>query len=265
MLFRSEAVARLREWDGEARLLAGGQSLVPLLNMRLARPACLVDINSIEGLDRIREEDGNVRIGALARHATLEWSPVVAARVPLLARIVRFVGDRQVRMRGTLGGSLAHADPTGELPLAAVALGATVNVRGPDGSRELPAEELCEGPYAAALASAEMITEVTFPAQAGVACAFAELARRHGDFAVLAVAAVGEPGAAGTWSSVRIALAGVAGCPFLAAKASALATGSRLEPDVVAAAGEACAAAAEPYSDIRASADYRQQDRKSVV
>jgi carbon-monoxide dehydrogenase medium subunit len=253
-----EAVARLRASDGDARLLAGGQSLVPLLNMRLARPACVVDVNSIDGLDRILEEDGVVRIGALVRHAALEWSPVVAARAPLLACAVRYVGDRQVRMRGSLGGSLAHADPTGELPLAAVALEATIRVQGPDGTRELPAAELFEGPYATTLAGDEMITEVAFPAAAGALCAFAEVARRHGDFAVLAVAAIGEPGGDGSWRSVRIALGGVAGRPFVAGEASELAAGAQLEPDVVAAIGEACAGAAEPYSDIRASAEYRR-------
>jgi len=253
-----EAVAKLREWEGEARLLAGGQSLVPLLNMRLARPACVVDVNRVEGLDGVHEEDGVVRIGALVRHATLELSPVIAATLPLLARMVRFVGDRQVRLRGTLGGSLAHADPTGELPLAAVALGATVTARGPGGIRELSAGELLEGPYATSLAGDEMITQVAFPARAGTVGAFAEVTRRHGDFAVLAVAAVGEPGADGAWRSVRIALGGVAGRPFHAAEASALAAGTHLEPDVVAAIGEACAGAAEPYSDIRASAEYRR-------
>jgi carbon-monoxide dehydrogenase medium subunit len=253
-----EAVALLEEWGEEARLLAGGQSLMPLLNARLARPACLVDVNGIGGLGSIEARNGDVSIGALTRHAQVEWSPVVAERLPLLADIVRLVGDRQVRLRGTLGGSLAHADPTGELPLAALTLGARVRAKSTGGSRELPAEDFFQGYYTTDLAPAEMITEIVFPAPPGRVTACAEVARRHGDFAILAVAAAGEPGPEGTWRALRIGLGGVADRPVLCTEAATLAAGRRLGRDERRAIGEACIAAAHPRSDIRASAEYRQ-------
>jgi carbon-monoxide dehydrogenase medium subunit len=253
-----EAIAALAQWNGEARLLSGGQSLMPLLNVRLARPAAVIDVNRIPGLDRIAEQNGSVAIGALTRHAGLEWSPVVGASLPLLAEAVRHVGDRQIRARGTLGGSLAHADPTAELCVASLALAATVAVRGPDGGRELPADRLFQGPYTTSLADGEMVTGVTFPRKPGAVSAFTEVTRRHGDFAVVSVAAVGVPGPGETWDSLRVALGGVSDRPILVEQAGTVAAGHQLEPDVVAAIGQACVDASRPPSDIRASADYRR-------
>ncbi len=132
----------LDRYQGDARLLAGGQSLVPLLNMRLMQPEAVIDVNRIPDLDGMREDDGHVRIGALARYSAIEWSPIVGARLPLLSEIVRYIGDRQVRTRGTIGGSLAHADPTGEMALAALALDATIVVQSPTGTREIAAARL---------------------------------------------------------------------------------------------------------------------------
>jgi carbon-monoxide dehydrogenase medium subunit len=251
-----EAIALLGEYDGGARILAGGQSLVPLLNMRLLQPDAVVDVNRVDGLNEISEEAGLVRIGALTRYCSVEWSPVIGARLPLLTEVVRHIGDRQVRSRGTVGGSLAHADPTGEVPLASLALDATIVVRGPDATREVAARDFFEGPYATVLEPAEMITEVRFPATRAVS-AFAEYARRHRDFCVLSVAAVGEPNGNGSWKSIRLALGGVSYRPFVAEEASRLLNGATLEPDVVAAAGAAAVEAAEPSDDVRASADYR--------
>jgi carbon-monoxide dehydrogenase medium subunit len=249
-----EAVAALARYDGDARILAGGQSLVPMLNMRLLRPAAIVDVNRIEGLDGVHAQDDGVRVGALARYAALEFSPVVAARLPLLAEAVGYVGDRQVRNRGTLGGSLAQADPSGEMPLVALALGAVVTALGPGGERRVPAAELFLGPYQTSLQPDEMITEVAFPSAPTAAGVLVEHVRRHGDFAVLAVAAAGVPDGEGAWASVRVALAGVGPRAFVGAELS----GTALEPDDVRAAGEACAAAADPSSDVRASAEYRR-------
>jgi carbon-monoxide dehydrogenase medium subunit len=248
------AVSALASYQGEARILAGGQSLVPMLNMRLLRPAAVVDVNRIEGLGGVREAEGEVRVGAMARYASLEFSPQVRERLPLLAEAVTYVGDRQVRNRGTLGGSLAQADPSGEMPLVALALGATVTVLGPSGSRAVPARELFLGPYQTSLEPDEMITEVAFPAGPEVVGALVEHVRRHGDFAVLAVAAVGEPDGDGTWRSVRVALAGVGPHAFVGAELPETA----LDPDDVGAAGDACAQAADPSSDVRASAEYRR-------
>jgi aerobic carbon-monoxide dehydrogenase medium subunit len=253
-----EAVSLLAELGDEARLLAGGQSLVPLLNARLARPTAVIDVNRIAGLDGIVKEDGRLRVGALVRHAQLEWSPEITDALPLLGEMVRFVGDRQVRLRGTLGGSLAHADPTAELPLAAVTLGATVVAHGPGGGREIAAEELVQGYYTTSLAPDEMITEIAFPVGADHVGAFAEVARRHGDFAVLAVAATGVVGDDGAWRSLRIGLAGVGNRPVLCVEAAALGIGSRLDAETRRAIGEACLDVAEPKSDVRASAEYRR-------
>jgi aerobic carbon-monoxide dehydrogenase medium subunit len=252
-----EAIALLQRYEGDARLLAGGQSLVPLLNMRLLMPSAVIDVNRVAGLDEIREEGDQVTIGALTRYRTIEWSPTLVTRLPLLAEIVRYVGDRQVRSRGTLGGSLAHADPTGEMPLAALALGATIVVQGPSARREVPAEEFFLGPYYTVVEPEEMVTEVRFPVRRTVS-AVVEHARRHGDFAVIGVAAVGEPNGDGGWKSVRVALSGVADAPFLAAEASEILSGTKLEPEAVERAGAAASEAADPADDVRASAGYRR-------
>src|SRR5439155_26261759 len=196
-----------------------------MLNMRLLRPAAVVDVNRIQGLGDVAEAGGEVRLGALARYASLEFSPVVRARLPLLAEAVTYVGDRQVRNRGTLGGSLAQADPSGEMPLVALALGATVTVLGPGGVRTVLAGELFLGPYQTSLEPDEMITEVAFPSVPGAAGVLVEHVRRHGDFAVLAVAAVGEPAGDGSWRSVRVALAGVGPHAFLGAELAETALG----------------------------------------
>jgi aerobic carbon-monoxide dehydrogenase medium subunit len=246
------AVAALAEREGEARLLAGGQSLVPLLNMRLLQPEAVIDVNRVPGLSEIEEGEGDVTVGALTRYCQVEWSPTVGARLPLLAEAVGLIGDRQVRSRGTVGGSLAHADPTGELPLAALALDATVIVRGTDGTREVPAAEFFLGPYFTVLEPAEMVTSVRFPYGRTVS-AIVEHTRRHGDFCVIGVAAVGEP-ANGGWKSIRIALSGVSPIPFVGAELS----DTRLEPDVVEGAAEACVEGSDPSDDVRASADYRR-------
>lgn len=254
----ADAVAALQKYDGNARVLAGGQSLVPLLNMRLMRPAAVIDINRIPGLDAITEAGDTVRIGALARYSTLERSPLVQRRLPLLAEAITFVGDRQVRNRGTLGGSLAQADPTGEMPVAALALDASISVIGPGGVRQIRAGDFFVGPYTTVLDPTDVIVEVTFPAPVGTVGAIAEHARRHGDFAVVSVAAAGIRAADGTWTSVRVAMGGVSDRAIFVEAASALLSGTRLEDNVVRAAAEACVAAADPSSDIRASADYRR-------
>lgn len=251
------AVAALERYDGDARVLAGGQSLVPMLTMRLAQPAAVVDLSRIVGLDAIRAEDGAVRIGALARYAALAASPLVAHHLPLLSEAVRLVGDPQVRNRGTIGGSLAHADPSGETPLAALVLSASVVARGPGGSREIPVSQLLRGPYETDLSSSEIITEVVFPDAAGTRCAITEHVRRHGDFAVVAVAVTGRPGPAGRWSGVRIGVSGAGLRPYLFDAAASGWEGSTLADEQIAAAAAGCLAQADPASDVRASAAYR--------
>jgi aerobic carbon-monoxide dehydrogenase medium subunit len=238
-------------------VIAGGQSLVPMLNMRLIQPDALIDLNGVAELAGIRTAGDATVLGALVRYTAIEESPLIAERLGLLARMVRHVGDRQVRNRGTIGGSLAQGDPTGEMPLACLVLGARVTVTGPGGRRELPVADLYLGSYATVLEPCEVLTEIAFP-RAPAHFAFAEQCRRHNDFAVVSVAAVGDRGPDGRWAGVRVALGGVADQPVLAAAAGAAASGSWLTDDIIAEAAQAALEVADPPSDVRASADYRR-------
>ena len=253
-----EALAALARFDGNVRLLAGGQSLVPLLSMRLLRPMAVVDINRIPGLNRIVAADGVVRVGALARYSALEASPVIRERVPLLAKAIPFVGDRQIRNRGTLGGALCHADPAGEMALCAVTLGARLRIVGHSGLRELDAEAFFQGPYTTALEPNEMLETVEFPDGAGTEAVVVEHARRHGDFAVVSVAATGLRAPDGSWRWMRIGLGAVADRARYARRASEGLAGTRLQPADVTAAAARCLEEAGPTSDVRASAEYRR-------
>jgi len=253
----AEAVSILESYEGSARPIAGGQSLMPMLNMRLLRPDALVDLNGLRELVDIRQARETTTLGALVRYSTIEHSPLIAERLGLLATMVRSIGDRQVRNRGTIGGSLAHGDPTGEGPLGCLVLGATVGVTGPPGVREIPVAQLYQGSYATVLEPDEVLTEVVFPRGPGYA-AFAEQCRRHNDFAVVSVAAVGDRQPDGTWTGVRVGLGGVADQPVLAAAAGAAASGSRLSDESINEAAQAALEAADPASDVRASAEYRR-------
>lgn len=195
----------------ESAVLAGGQSLVPLLNLRLARPELVVDVNAVAELDYIRAEEGALRIGALTRQVALERSELVERRWPLLHKAVGFVGHPQIRSRGTVGGSVAHADPAAELPAALIALGARFHLRSSDGARALEASEFFLGPLYTARESDELLVEVEVPDQPeGAGSGFAEHARTHGDFATAGAAAVVAPGHAG------IALLGAGPVPLRA-------------------------------------------------
>jgi aerobic carbon-monoxide dehydrogenase medium subunit len=253
----SHAVQLLSGYEGTARVIAGGQSLVPMLNMRLIQPDALIDVNQLTELTKVRTAGNVTVLGALVRYTTIEQSPLIAERLGLLARMVRHVGDRQVRNRGTIGGSLAQGDPTGEMPLACLVLGASVRVTGPAGQRELPVAELYLGSYATVLDPCELLTDVVFP-RAPAHFAFAEQCRRHNDFAVVSVAATGDRGPDGTWAGIRVALGGVADQPVVAAAAGDIASGSRLTDEVIAEAAQAALDVADPPSDVRASADYRR-------
>ena len=252
----AEAVGLLGKLDN-AKLLAGGQSLMPMLNMRLIRPDALVDVNGLRELAEIRPAPGSTALGALVRYSAIESSPLIAERLGLLTAMVRYVGDRQVRNRGTIGGSLVHGDPTGEMPLACLVLGAVIKATGPAGSREVPVADLYQGSYATVLEPAEVVTEVVFPS-ASRFFAFSEQCRRHNDFAVVSVAAVGDRQPDGTWTGVRIGLGGVADQPVLAAAAGEVLSGSRLSDESITEAAEAAAELADPPSDVRASAQYRR-------
>ena len=253
-----DAIALLTRYGGEAKLLAGGQSLMPLLNFRLSRPAALVDLNALPGLAYIREEDGVVRLGAMTRQRSIEFSPVVARRLPLLAEATKLVGHLPIRTRGTIGGSLAHADPSAEYPAVLTALDGTVVVRGPRGERALRPAELFQSYLTTSLGSDEILVEVRLPAMAaGAGFAFEEFSRRHGDFAIVGIAAmlVGDGQACAT---ARLATAGAGPVPIRLRSAEEILERDGLSEAAVEAAARRAAELVEPDSDIHASAAYRR-------
>ena len=253
-----EAVAELRQHGDTAKLLAGGQSLLPLLNMRLAAPERLIDLNRVMELAYIRVRDGGLAVGAMTRQRAVERSALAARQVPLLADALPWVGHFQIRNRGTLGGSLSHADPAAELPAVALCLDARFTVRGPAGERTIAAADFFVTQLTTALAPTELLTEVWFPAAArNSGAAWMELARRHGDYALAGVAAVVTL-AGDRIGEARLALTGVADRPVRAREAEARLVGEALTPEVLAEAAEALRRAIEPGSDIHATAAYRR-------
>jgi carbon-monoxide dehydrogenase medium subunit len=252
-----EALELLHRGDGGARVLAGGQSLAPMLQMRLMQVETLIDINPLPGLDGVSADGAVTVFGPLVRYAALERLPIVSERLPLLQCVVGYVGDRQVRNRGTIGGSLAQADPTGEIPLACLALDATVVALSISGRREIGIDEFLVSSYATALEPEEMITEIRFPL-APERFAFLECTRKHNDFAVINVAVVGRRDGGGRWSGVRIALGGVSDRVVLAVEAAAALERTALEDEAVLEAGHMALTACDPPDDVRASAEYRR-------
>lgn len=253
----AEALTTLQAHDGTARVLAGGQSLTPMLNMRLWRPEALVDINDIDGLDHIDVDGDRTVLGALVRYSTVERSELLAERLPLLVEMVGHIGDRQVRNRGTVGGALVHADPTGEVLLACLTLDATVVAESASGQRRIPVTELYDGSYSTVLSADEIVTAVEFgrpPAHH----AFGEICRKHHDFAIVSVAVCGDRAADGTWRDVRVGLGGVADTALRLPEAETLLTGTTLADEDIAAAAATALEVIDPPDDIRASADYRR-------
>ena len=253
-----QAVAELAQHGDAAKLLAGGQSLMPILNFRLAAPARLVDLNRIETLAFIKERARGLAIGAMTRQRVVEKSPLVAARVPLLADALPWVGHSTIRNRGTLGGSLAHADPAGELPAVALCLDARFSVRGTRTKRTIEAREFFTGYLTTALAPTELLTEVWFPALPKASgSAWVEIARRHGDYALAGVAAVVTL-KNGVVREARLALTGVDAVPVRATAAEQLLAGAPLSAESMAAAADAVRRQIEPHTDIHATAAYRR-------
>ncbi len=253
-----EAVALLKRHGGEARVLAGGQSLIPMMNFRVAAPAAIIDLNRIGDLAYIRVDGDVVRIGAMTRQRALEFSPVVRERLPLLHDAVSWIGHLPTRSRGTIGGSLAHADPAAELPMALLALDGEVTAQGPHGRRTIKAGDLFRASLTTSLAPDEVLTEVSFPVTpAGAGHAVEEFARRHGDFAIAAVAALVIRDGAGC-RMARLATAGVGPIPVRLTAAEAVLERQGLAPDAIAAAATAGAAAVDPMTDFNASAEYRR-------
>jgi len=254
-----EALDLLARHGTEAKPLAGGQSLVPMMNMRLARPGVVVDLNRVAALAAVRVEAGSLRLGALVRQRALERDGRVGAAAPLLAEAAPLIGHLQTRARGTVGGSLVHADPAAELPACMLALDAVFRLRSAREARTCRAADFFRGLLATALRPDELLVEIEVPAPttARVGHGFAEVARRHGDFALVGACAVLGLDAAGICRHARLVLFGAGDVPHLARAAAAL-VGERPVPARLTEAGRAAAAEIDPRADLHATADYRR-------
>jgi carbon-monoxide dehydrogenase medium subunit len=254
-----EVLALLAQHGDESKVLAGGQSLIPLLKLRFAAPSVLVDVNRIGGLDTLAEDGDTLRIGALVRHKTCERSDLLRARYPLLADVAGLVSDPIVRNLGTVCGSIAHADPQGDWGSALIAAGAEAVLRGADGERTVPLGSFFLGPFTTALEPTEVVTEVRVPRPPGrVGGAYLKLERKVGDFAT---AAVGVQVAFddGKVARAGIALTGVGPTNVQATEAEQSLTGAELDDAAVRGAAELAAQAAQPRDDIRGTAAYKRQ------
>lgn len=254
-----EALAMMSGNAGERSWLAGGQSLVPMLNFRLAAPEVLIDINGLKELDYVRLEGGRLLIGALTRHSTLARSPVVRDACPLLHHAYRHVAHETIRNRGTLGGNLSHADPASEMPAAMLALEATMTLRSATRQRVVPAADFFLGLFATAAEPDEMLTEIALPiAPPGQRAAFQEVSRRKGDFALVGVA-IAVVVADGRCRDARIACCGVAERALRLTKAEARLNGQAATLETAQACARTAEESVDPQSDAKASAEYRRQ------
>jgi carbon-monoxide dehydrogenase medium subunit len=251
----AEAIALVSEYGEDAKFLAGGHSLLPLMKLRLAQPSVLIDIGRVSDLSYIRDGGDHIAIGALTRHMDVETSPMLAEHCPLLAHAAGHVGDPQVRHRGTIGGSIAHADPASDLPATTLALGATYVVQGPSGTRDIAATDFYRGFLESALEPDEMLTEIRVPKLTGAGWSFQKFNRRAQDWAIVGVAAWRANGSSG------VALVNMGSTPILASSvSSALASGAS-----VGEAAELAVAEAEPQADLNASVEYRTHLAKVLV
>lgn len=256
-----EALGLLAEHGSGAKLLAGGQSLVPTMNFRLAQPAVLIDLNALAELEHIEPDGDALRIGAMTRQRQVERSALVAERAPLLHEAVPFIGHPQIRNRGTIGGSIAHADPAAELPVVMLARRARLHVRNRRDARSIPVDEFFTGLFATALGPEEILVDIELPAvPPSTGWAFDEVARRHGDFALVGAAAVVTLDDLGRCRDVRLVFSSVGDGPVLAHEAARQLEGEIPDDAAVrAAAGAAAERDVDPPSDIHASAAYRRQ------
>ncbi len=263
----AEAVSLLQQYGEDAKIIAGGQSLVPLLNLRLARPGYLIDINRVKELDYIRSVNGGLAIGAMTRQRAVERSEVVAGQCPLLREAVLLMSHPQIRNRGTIGGSLAHADPSAELPAVMVALDAQFTAVGPQGKRTIAAEDFFVAYLTTALEAGELLTEVSLPAwPVRTGWSFVEISRRRGDFALVGVAVTLtlDPSKK-VCQGARIVLTGVGGAPVRRQQAEQMLAGQEPSDARFDLAGLAAAEGLDPDSDIHASAQYRKSVAAVVV
>ena len=255
----AEAIGLLHDGGDYAKVLAGGQSLVPLMKLRFASPELVVDINNVPGLSYHRAEaDGTLRIGALCRHADLEHSALLAGTQPTMAAAAPLIADPIVRNRGTLVGSICHADPQGDWASVVLSLGGSIVAQGPDGRRSVPVADFVTGPFQNVLEPDEIAIEATIPPAAGArAGGYLKLERRVGDFATVGVAVSVETSGS-VVSRAGIALTGVGGSTIAANEAAAALTGRPLSPESISEAARLAAAAARPRTDHRGSAEYKR-------
>ena len=259
-----EALALLAEHGSDAKPLAGGQSLIPAMNFRLATPSVLVDLNAIPKLSYVaylEDGAGGLNIGGMTRQRDLERSTDVAVRVPLLAETMPYIAHPAIRNRGTIGGSLAHADPAAELPAVMLALNATIALTSQAGTRDVRASDFFVGLFSTAIEPGELLTQIRIPPRGPRSgFAFEEVSRRHGDFALVGMAVAVNLDNEGRCSSARIALLSVGDRPMLAGEAEKMLVGHRPSPESIRAAADAAATRdIDPPGDIHASARYRRQ------
>jgi CO/xanthine dehydrogenase FAD-binding subunit len=252
------AVAALAAANGDGKVLAGGQSLMPLLNFRMARPAVVIDLMHIPGLSFIELRGDTVAVGAMTRHADLEFSELVAAKLPVMAAAMRHVAHLAIRNKGTIGGSLSHADPAAELPMLAVFYGATIKVLGPEGRRDITAEDFFISALTNCLDAEEIVFEIDFPIPTShTGWAFEEVARRFGDFALASIAVSFEV-LDRQIADARVAVMGVADTPRRLREAEAALQGLQDSPEAAAGFAEVVRSCVTPESDIHVSAEYRK-------
>lgn len=254
-----EALDLLKEYGEDAKILAGGQSLVPLLNFRLARPQVLVDINRIKDLDYVRENNGTLAIGAMTRQRTLETSEIIRSKCGLLTDAAELIGHPQIRNRGTVGGSLVHADPTAELTAIAKALDAQMKIRSSEGERTVAAKDFFVTVMTTVLEPSEMLVEVEFPSLAPSAgWAFEEFVLRHGDFAVVGVTAIVTLDGQQKCTSARLAAIGVDETPFRDPEIEELLQGEKITDPLLEEVANRMSKGVDPFSDLHASAEQRK-------
>ena len=248
-----EALAALREGGEDAKLLAGGHSLLPLMKLRLAAPTLLVDLRRVPGLTGIDRSDGSLRIGAMTRH-----HDVATGDLGLASQAAATIADQQVRNRGTIGGTLAHGDPASDLPAVLLALEGSVVVRGDGGEREIAADDLFQDYLTTAVADGEIVTEVRLPSDAGWGAGYEKFNRRVEDWAMVAVCAVVRKAPDGSCADVRIGLTNMGSTPLRATASEEALRGGALDAGAIAAAAEHADAGTDPPADLNASADYKR-------
>jgi aerobic carbon-monoxide dehydrogenase medium subunit len=254
----SEAVALLEQHGDAAKILSGGQSLIPMMKVRLARPEYLIDINQIDGLQYIREEDGYLKIGALTREADLESSELIRTKYPIVLDTASMIADPQVRNLATIGGNLAHGDPANDHPATMLALGAEIIAVGPRGERKIPIKDFFLSVFTTALEPGDILTEIRIPIPRGRSGgAYFKLERKVGDFATVGVAAQITAGGDGICQEAGIGLTNVGATPLKADLAEDFLRGKTLDEANIKQAGQLAAQAAQPSSDLRGPAEYK--------